>query len=110
MQVNLEENNGISIFNVVGDIDINSAPEIKKRFDKDITRDKNMVLINLKEVDYVDSSGLATLVEVLKNVRACDGKLKLASLSMKFKELFEITKLDKLFDINDNVEEALKTF
>ena len=110
MQVNLEENNGISIFNVIGDIDISSAPDIKKRFDKDITRDKNMVLINLKEVDYVDSSGLATLVEVLKNVRACNGKLKIASLSMKVKGLFEITKLDKLFDINDNVEEALKTF
>jgi anti-sigma B factor antagonist len=61
-------------------------------------------------VDYVDSSGLATLVEVLKKLRAYGGKLKLASLSEKVKGLFEITKLTKLFDIASDETSAIGSF
>ncbi len=50
------------------------------------------------------------LVEVLKNFRSYGGKLKLSNLSNKVKSLFEITKLEKLFDIVDTQEEALTAF
>ena len=100
----------ILICSIDGEIDINTSPQIKKAFDK-LAKDKQKkVIINLEKVSYVDSSGLATLVEALKNFRAYGGKLKLTSLSGKVKSLFEITKLEKLFDIVDREEEALKTF
>lgn len=110
MQINLQEKNGVSVIKMTGDIDINSSPDIKKSFDEVIAQKKDKVVISLKDVGYVDSSGLATLVEVLKNLRAYGGKLKLASLSDKVKGLFEITKLDKLFDIVATEEEAVNTF
>ena len=83
---------------------------MKKAFDKTIQAKTEKVIVNLQKVGYIDSSGLATLVEILKNFRNFGGKLKLCNLSNKVKSLFEITKLEKLFDIKDSEEEALKTF
>ncbi|MFQ5953082.1 MAG: STAS domain-containing protein [Candidatus Omnitrophota bacterium] len=110
MQINMQEKEGISIFRIVGDIDVNTSPEIKKSFDNLIKEKKDKVVVNLKDVSYVDSSGLATLVEIFKNLRAYGGKIKLTNLSSKVMGLFEITKLNKLFDIKAEEEEALNSF
>jgi len=100
MAISAEEKNGVFIYKVDGNIDISNSPDVKKYFDNAITDKHKEVIINLESADYVDSSGLATLVEILKNVRAHQGKLKLVGLSDKVKGLFEITKLDKLFNIS----------
>ena len=110
MQVRIEEKDGVKICYAEGDIDINSSPQLKKVFDKVSQAKSEKVLINLKGVGYIDSSGLATLVEILKNFRGYGGKLRLCNLSNKVKSLFEITKLEKLFDIVDTEEEAVKNF
>lgn len=110
MQINQEEKNGISIFRMSGDIDINTSPDLKKSFDVAVGAKKGKIVINLKEVSYVDSSGLATLVEILKNMRTYGGQLKLANLSDKVRGLFEITKLDKLFDIFTDEDSAVGSF
>lgn len=110
MQINQEERGDVSIFKVHGDIDIDTSPDVKKLFDKAISGSGKKVLINLKDVNYVDSSGLATLVEVLKNLRTSGGQLKLSNLSIKVKGLFEITKLDKLFEIFPEEEDAVSSF
>ena len=110
MQIKVDEKNGISIFRMEGDIDINTSPGMKKSFDKAISEKKDRIIINLKGVEYVDSSGLATLVEILKNLRGYGGKLKLTNLSPKVMGLFEITKLNKLFDIIGEEEDALSSF
>ncbi len=110
MQINVEEKNGISVFRMEGDIDINTSPEVKKSLDQAISAKKDKIVINLGKVGYVDSSGLATLVEILKNLRGYGGKLKLTNLSPKVMGLFEITKLNKLFDIADGEENALNSF
>ena len=106
----MEEKNGITVCRMTGDIDINTSPEFKKALDEAIGSKKDKIVINLSEVRYVDSSGLATLVEVLKNMRAYGGKLKLVSLSDKVRGLFEITKLDKLFDIVADEDSAVNSF
>ncbi len=110
MQIKIEEKNGVKVCYAEGDIDINNSPQIKKAFDKVSQAKSEKVLINLKGVGYIDSSGLATLVEILKDFRKYGGKLKLCNLSNKVKSLFEITKLEKLFDIADTEEEAVSSF
>ncbi|MEA3489980.1 MAG: STAS domain-containing protein [Candidatus Omnitrophota bacterium] len=110
MRIKQNEVNGISVYRVNGDIDIKTSPEVKKSFDDDIKLKQEKIVVNLKDVGYVDSSGLATLVEILKNMRAYGGRLKLTNLSAKVKGLFEITKLDKLFDIFGEEDEALASF
>ena len=110
MAVKTEQKSGLTVCHVEGEIDINTAPDIKKMFDKLITKKEPKIVINLAKVTYVDSSGLATLVEVLKNMRSYGGKMKLSNMSPKIKSLFEITKLEKLFDIASSVEEAISNF
>ncbi|MDD5438600.1 MAG: STAS domain-containing protein [Candidatus Omnitrophica bacterium] len=110
MQIKVEDKNTVTICYVTGDIDINTAPDIKKTFDRVIQGKKPKVLVNFQSVNYVDSSGLATLVEFLKNIRAYGGKLKLCTMSPKIKSLFEITKLDRLFEIAPAEGDAVTSF
>jgi anti-sigma B factor antagonist len=110
MSVKTETKNGLMICRVEGEIDINTSPDIKKAFEKIVTKKEPKVVVNLSKVTYVDSSGLATLVEILKNMRSYGGRLKLTNLSPKIRSLFEITKLEKLFDITAEEEEAVSAF
>ena len=107
MPVKTESKNGLMICRVEGDIDISSSPDLKKVFDKLIAQKTPKIVIELSKVVYVDSSGLATLVGILKNMRSYGGKMRLAGMSPKVKSLFEITKLDKLFEIAASEEEAV---
>lgn len=110
MNIKIDQKNNVWVCRMDGEIDINTAPQIKKAFDKILSEKREKILINFEEVSYIDSSGLATLVEMLKNIRSYGGKLKLSSLSSKIRSLFEITKLEKLFDISNDEEEALRSF
>ena len=110
MAVRVEVKNNLTVCYVDGEININSSPDIKKSFDKLIAKKTPRIVVNLSKVTYVDSSGLATLVEILKNMRAYGGKLRLTNLSAKIKSLFEITKLEKLFDIMAEEAEAIVNF
>ena len=110
MQVTERVNRDIVICDITGDIDINSSPQIRSEFDKLIAKKIMKIIINLQGVSYVDSSGLATLVEMLKRTKGYSGKLLLSNLSDKVKSLFEITKLERLFDIYDDEEDATAKF
>lgn len=106
MHIKQEDKNGILKCFISGDVDINTAVQLKKTFDRILSQKKDRIVLNFKDVTYIDSSGLATLVEIFKQLRSYGGKLKLTNLSTKIKNLFEITKLDKLFDILSDDEEA----
>lgn len=110
MAVKIDPRQGLTVCHIDGEIDINSSPAIKKSFDKLISQKTPKIVINLSKVTYVDSSGLATLVEILKNMRSYNGRMRLACMSPKIKSLFEITKLEKLFEILADEEAAIANF
>ena len=110
MPIKIDNKNGLVVCYVEGEVDVNSSPDIKKSFDKLLVKKTPKIVINLSKVSYVDSSGLATLVEILKNMRSYGGRMRLTNLSSKVKSLFEITKLDKLFEIMAEEEDATSTF
>lgn len=110
MQINKTKQNDIVICRVNGDLDINSSPEIRKTFNELTANQEKKIVINLKDVSYIDSSGLATLVELLKRVKSYGANLKLSNLADKVKGLFEITKLEKIFQIYDTAEQAIADF
>jgi anti-sigma B factor antagonist len=107
MAVKTETRGELTICYIDGEIDIVRSPEMKKIFDKLTGKKTSKIVIELSKVTYVDSSGLATLVGILKNMRSYGGKMRLAAMSPKIKSLFEITKLDKLFEIMASEEEAV---
>ena len=66
-------------------------------------------LLNLADVDYIDSSGLGELVTSFTTVRNHEGSLKLLNLTRRVQDLLQITKLLTVFDVFNNETEALKT-
>ena len=104
MDLKSMQQDGVVVIQVNGEINISTSPELKKLFEKDPA--KKMV-VDLEKVTYIDSSGLATLVEMLKKIRSQGGALGLSGMTDKVKSLFEITKLDKLFLIFQNRQEAV---
>ncbi len=99
--LNLE---GVWVVEVVGEINLSTSQDLKKSFEKMPVK---KIVVDLTGVSYIDSSGLATLVELLKKTKSQGGSMGLAGMSEKVKSLFEITKLDKLFQIYPGQKEAL---
>ena len=104
MELKSVQQNDVIIFLITGEINISTSPDLKKHFE---TLPSKKIVIDLEKVNYVDSSGLATLVEILKKSKSQGGQLALAGMSDKVKSLFEITKLDKLFLISQSHQEAV---
>ena len=66
------------------------------------------LVVDLSRVDYMDSSGIGTLVEIFRRVKGFEGEMILVALQPRVRGVFEITKLDKFFTIHDSVAEALR--
>lgn len=98
---------GIAIVKVVGEVDMHSSPGLRTELLKVINGNISVVVVNLAEVPFMDSSGLATLVEALQVTRQKDVKLKLVNLSERVWSVFKIARLDTIFKIFDNEAEAL---
>lgn len=96
------------ILDISGDIDLANSPALRKQLLGEI-RDKRTpkVFLNLSRVRYMDSSGIATLVEGLKAARELGTKLALYGLSPAVREVLELSRLQKIFEIHSNEEQAL---
>jgi anti-sigma B factor antagonist len=68
------------------------------------------VVMNLREVNYIDSGGLGTLVSLYTSARNAGGAVKLARLSQRVGDLLQITKLLTIFEVFDDEEAAAKSF
>lgn len=68
------------------------------------------VVLNLQEVNYIDSGGLGTLVSLYTTARNAGGAVKLASLSQRVGDLLQITKLLTIFEVFEDEEKAAKSF
>ena len=110
MQISEKNINGVTVLVINGDIDLNSSPTMRQKFDELIKKNINKIIVNFQDVSYIDSSGLATVIEMLQRLKKNQGQLRLSNLSEKIKNLFEITKIDKLFQMYSDEEEALKDF
>ena len=110
MKIREEKINDVIICAAEGEVNINNSPELRKAFDAIIKRSEKKVLVNFSAVSYIDSSGLATLIEMFQRLKKIGGHLRFCNMDQKVKNVFEITKLHKLFEIFDSQESALKDF
>jgi anti-sigma B factor antagonist len=96
------------VVEVVGDIDLNRSVVFQRDLLKLLEDEKpETVIINLSRVPYMDSSGVASLVKLLSRVRKGGRSLRLAGLTDRVRSIFEITRLDSVFDIFATEQEAL---
>jgi anti-sigma B factor antagonist len=97
-----------TIFDVSGDIDFANSPELRQSVLREIREAHTpRVVINLSKVHYIDSSGVASLVEGLKASRDLGSRFILIGLSTSAREVLQLSRLLKVFEIYENEEQAL---
>lgn len=106
MKINQKQKNEVQIIELSGELDFQTSPEVRERLHK-VIEQFNKVLVNLKKVNYIDSSGLATFVELLQKMKRTNGSLVLSELVPAVKSVFEIAKLDRVFSMAGSEEEGL---
>jgi len=97
----------VAIVDVVGDIDLNKSLDFQKSLLEVLEQRPQQIIVNLSEVPYMDSSGVASLVKLLSRTRKSGSQLCLVGLSPRVKSLFEITRLDVVFTIHASEKEAI---
>jgi anti-sigma B factor antagonist len=109
MKVETADYKGHKFIMVSGDIDMYSSHMLREELMRQTGRRPKIILVNLKNVPYMDSSGIATFVEVLKVMKKYGGRLKLVHMNEGILEIFRFSKLDNIFEINNNIEDALNS-
>jgi anti-sigma B factor antagonist len=108
MKLTSREQDGVVILEPKGKIMGGpDATALKESIRDYVNEDKKNVVIDLAEVDWMNSTGLGILISCLKTVKEAEGELKLSNVTDKIKSLLTITKLVTVFDAYDSTDEAI---
>ena len=110
MKIEVTKENNVTIVAVEGEIDVETSPQLRERFDELLAQGEHNFVIDLGGVDFIDSSGLAAFVRLFKRVRVGEGDVKLCCIRPEILKIFELTRLNRVFDIFDTRAEAVKSY
>lgn len=111
MKASTRQVDGVTIVDLSGRITLGEGSVILKDTVRDlISKGNKKILLNLGDVNYIDSSGIGELVAAFTTVRNQGGDLKLLNLTRKVHDLLQITKLYTVFDVKDDEAAAVKSF
>jgi len=101
----------IAIVDFSGKITLGEGSAMLRKMIRDlITAGRRKILLNLADVDYIDSSGIGELVGAYTSVRSASGELKLVYLTKRVHDLIQITRLFTVFDVQPDEAAAVRSF
>ena len=110
MQSTIERVGNVSVFQVLTPaLDASSVTDFKQDIEEIIAEGGNL-LLDLSQVEYVDSAGLGGIVSSLKRLRASGGDVRVCGLQKAVRALFELVRLHKLLDVFNDRDEAINSF
>ena len=103
LNIKIDFNKSKNIWVVVpeGEIDIYTSPKLKEKLSEALEDKKTDILMNCEKLDYVDSTGLGTLISILKKIKDNDNNIYMENVKPNIRKLFNITDLDKVFIIKE---------
>jgi anti-sigma B factor antagonist len=110
MDIAVTENGRAMSLALKGKLDLGNAAKLKDEVKALLEANKNLIHLNLKEVDFINSSGLGALVSLMKEIRVHKGRLTLSNLAPYVNEIFEITQLSHVFEIYETADEAMTSY
>lgn len=110
MEITNEQINGATIIHLSGRFDAYAAPAVEVFFQKIGTDLLSSIIVNLSNVNFIDSTGLATLILGMRRCRQQQGDLILCGIQQAVRIIFEVTCLDKVLTIASTQEEAIAKF
>lgn len=105
--VSTPDGNSIVVFNPTGRLDITTAWQFRTKLQDCIAKQSNHVVVNLSQVNFIDSSGLTSLVAGMRDADKARGSFRLCNVHPEAKLVFEVTMMDSVFEIFESEEEAL---
>lgn len=90
---------GSLILSLFGELDVYSTPKFKEEVKSAYEENKLNIILDCKNLEYMDSTGLGSLIYLLKIVNEDNKKISIKNLSKQILKLFKITKLDEIFEI-----------
>jgi anti-sigma B factor antagonist len=105
--VPMPRNDRPNVLPLEGEIDLHVSPSVTAALNAMIGKKPKQLVVDLSRVTYIDSAGLATFIEGMQKVEAYGGKFALASLQETVRSIFEISRLDQVFQIFPDVDTAL---
>ena len=109
MEVRLERmDTGVVVVAVSGEVDKNTSPEVRGALMPLFAEEPRALVVDLSEVTYIDSSGIATLTEGLQWSHRRRVPFRLSGITTEIREVFEMARLGSLFEIFDSREAALE--
>ena len=96
-----------NVLQLEGEIDLHVSPEVAESLRPMVEKKPKILVVDLAGVTYLDSSGLAVLIEGMQNVQEYGGKFALANAQESVQHIFEIARLDQVFQIFPDVDAAL---
>jgi anti-sigma B factor antagonist len=101
----------VAVIDLSGKITLGEGSSMVRRMIRElIDQGRRKILLNLEEVDYIDSAGIGEMVGAYTIVRSANAELKLINLTQRVKDLMQITRLLTVFDVSDDEAAAVRSF
>jgi anti-sigma B factor antagonist len=97
---------GLHIIALSGEVDLHHSPELREMLGRHAEERRAALLVDFTEVSYIDSAGLATLIEYLQRALQFGGRLALGGVGSRLRAVFELARLHDVFAIHPTVAEA----
>lgn len=110
MELKRDKVDDINVLYMEGSLTVATAQDVFSQTVSLLEDGETKFLLQMSAVEFIDSTGLGTIVRLSKRVREAKGELSLAEPQPKILEMFELTRLDKIFPIYKTYEEALEAF
>src|SRR6201998_531355 len=111
MKVSTRQVDGVTILDLSGRITLGEGSvQLRDAVRELLAKGSKNILLNLADVNYIDSSGIGELVSAYTTVRNQGGELKLLNLTKKVHDLLQITKLYTVFDVKDDEASAIASY
>ena len=107
MELKIRKNGDVYIIDVNGEMDLYNSYKLKELVMKMIEKNVKVFIINLEQVDYIDSSGIGALIYICSTIKKMNLKLAISNIHGSVKKVIELTKLMGYLPIANSVEEAL---
>ncbi len=106
--VEVEEKGDVTLLKVSGRLEINLALELEEIINNHINNGKKLFIFDLGDVHYLSSSGIRVFIATLRQLKDIKGRMVLSNLSANVIKTLKIVELDGLFDIINNMDDAVK--
>ncbi len=110
LEIQKREVEGVSIFDMKGRLTVGEASKPREALTEELSAGGRQVIFNLKDVEYIDSTGLGAMVICFTAVQKAGGALKLENLNKRNVELLVLTKLHTIFEVFSDEQDAINSF